>query len=89
MRQPAGGVRLTLYRGQRAHQAICPDAGIVMLTNRSVAYNGKGQGLLRCIELKSGNMIWTDETWTGGSKPLMFANGFITPNEDICVDLKK
>jgi hypothetical protein len=37
--------------------------------------------VLRCIELKSGNLKWTDEKWMG-DKPLMFANGFFTPNEE-------
>lgn len=47
-----------------------------------IANNGRGQGLLRCIELKSGDMVWTDETWMGGSKPLNFSSAFITPNEE-------
>ena len=46
-----------------------------------VAYNKRGQGVLRCIELDTGDMKWTDENWMG-DKPLMFANGFVTPNED-------
>jgi outer membrane protein assembly factor BamB len=46
-----------------------------------VAYNKRGEGLLRCVELESGDMKWTDENWMG-DKPLMFANGFFTPNED-------
>ena len=46
-----------------------------------VAYSKRGDGLLRCIDLESGEMKWTDENWMG-DKPLMFATGFITPNED-------
>lgn len=46
-----------------------------------IAYNKRGQGVMRCIELDNGNMTWTDEKWMG-EKPLMFANGFITPNGD-------
>lgn len=46
-----------------------------------VAYNGRGQGVLRCVDLAAGEMKWTDEKWMA-EKPLMFANGFITPNED-------
>ena len=47
-----------------------------------VAYSKSGAGVLRCIELETGEMKWNNETWMGGEKPLMFANGFITPNED-------
>ena len=53
-----------------------------------VAYSKSGAGVLRCIELASGDMKWNDETWMGGKKPLMFANGFITPNEDKCFVLQ-
>lgn len=49
-----------------------------------VAYSRRGGGVLRCIELATGEMKWNNETWMGGKKPLMFANGFITPNEDKC-----
>ena len=46
-----------------------------------IAYNGRGQGVLRCTDLQSGAMKWTKEDWIG-EKPLMFSSGFITPNED-------
>lgn len=46
-----------------------------------VAYNRRGAGVLRCVDLMSSEMIWTDEKWLA-EKPLTFANGFITPNED-------
>lgn len=46
-----------------------------------VAYNKRGQGILRCIELATGDMKWADEDWLA-EKPQLFANGFITPNED-------
>ncbi len=49
-----------------------------------VAYRKNGAGVLRCIDIESGEMRWTDDRWLGGEKPLMFANGFITPNEDKC-----
>ena len=45
-----------------------------------VAYK-KGNGVLRCVELATGDMKWADDKWIA-EKPLMFANGFITPNED-------
>ncbi|MFK7768280.1 MAG: PQQ-binding-like beta-propeller repeat protein, partial [Mariniblastus sp.] len=46
-----------------------------------VAYGKRGNGVLRCVELETGDMKWADEKWIA-EKPLMFANGFITPNED-------
>lgn len=47
-----------------------------------VAYSRSGAGVLRCVEVDTGEVRWTDEKWMGGKKPLMFANGFITKNED-------
>lgn len=46
-----------------------------------VAYSRSGAGVLRCVEVESGDVKWTNEKWMGGKKPLMFANGFITENE--------
>lgn len=46
-----------------------------------VGYAGRGLGVLRCIDLATGDMKWTEDTWIG-DKPLMFASGFITPNAD-------
>jgi len=43
-----------------------------------VAHDRRGNGVLRCIEVGSGEMKWSDPTWIGGDKPTMFANGFIT-----------
>jgi outer membrane protein assembly factor BamB len=47
-----------------------------------VAYSRQGGGVLRCVDLETGEMKWNDPSWMGGEKPLMFANAFITPNED-------
>lgn len=46
-----------------------------------VAYSRRGEGVLRCIDLKTAEAKWTDEKWLA-DKPLMFASAFITPNED-------
>ena len=46
-----------------------------------VGYTGRGEGVLRCVEVATGEAKWTELKWIGG-KPLMFASGFITPHED-------
>lgn len=46
-----------------------------------VAYNRRGQGVMRCVELATGEMKWNEEKWLD-DKALMFSNGFITPNEE-------
>ena len=46
-----------------------------------VAYNGRGQGVLRCIDLETGEMTWNRDDWMS-EKPLMFATAFIIANED-------
>jgi outer membrane protein assembly factor BamB len=43
-----------------------------------VAYTRSGGGLLRCIEIESGEVKWTDRSWLGGEKPTPFAHGFLT-----------
>lgn len=46
-----------------------------------VGYTGRGEGVLRCIEVETGETKWTELKWIG-EKPLAFASGFITPHED-------
>lgn len=46
-----------------------------------IAYNGKGQGIFRCLDLETGAMKWTRDDWMA-DKPLMFATAFIVENED-------
>jgi outer membrane protein assembly factor BamB len=46
-----------------------------------VAFNGRGQGVLRCIDLATGAMTWNQDDWMS-EKPQLFATAFITPNED-------
>jgi len=45
-----------------------------------IAYNQRGAGVFRCIELETGKHLWTDEKWLG-EKPLMFAAAFIIEND--------
>lgn len=46
-----------------------------------VGYDGRGNGVLRCIELESGDMKWSKPDWMS-DKPLMFSTGFIIENQD-------
>ena len=46
-----------------------------------IGYNAKGQGILRCIELASGEHQWTKVDWMA-EKGLMFSTAFIVENED-------
>ncbi len=44
-----------------------------------IAYNARGEGVFRCIELESGKPTWTKDDWMS-EKPLMFATAFIVEN---------
>jgi outer membrane protein assembly factor BamB len=46
-----------------------------------VGYDGRGNGVLRCIELESGEMKWARPDWLS-EKPLMFSTGFFIENGD-------
>ena len=46
-----------------------------------IGFDGRGRGVLRCIELATGNAKWTEDSWMS-EKPLMFASGFLTPQAD-------
>lgn len=47
----------------------------------SIAFNARGAGMFRCIELESGEMKWTAENWLG-EKPIQFASAFGVTNDD-------
>lgn len=44
-----------------------------------VGYDGRGNGILRCVNLESGEHQWTEESWMS-DEPLMFATAFIVEN---------
>jgi outer membrane protein assembly factor BamB len=44
-----------------------------------IGYDARGNGILRCIELQSGELQWTEEAWMS-EKPLMFATAFAVEN---------
>ena len=46
-----------------------------------IGFDGRGNGVLRCIELESGEMKWSKPEWMS-EKPLMFSTGFIIENQD-------
>ncbi len=46
-----------------------------------IGYNGRGHGILRCLDLMTGEHKWTEEKWLG-EKTQMFSSAFITKNED-------
>ncbi len=46
-----------------------------------VAYDGKGRGIVRCVELDTGAMKWTRADWMS-DEPLLFASAFFIENED-------
>lgn len=46
-----------------------------------IAFNGRGQGIFRCIDLESGKAKWTQENWLA-EKPIMFATAFGVKNSD-------
>ncbi len=46
-----------------------------------VAYDGRGKGLFRCLELQSGELKWSKDDWLG-AEPVTFATCFIVENED-------
>ena len=46
-----------------------------------IAFNGRGQGIFRCIDLESGKATWTREDWLD-EKPIMFATAFGVRNAD-------
>jgi outer membrane protein assembly factor BamB len=45
-----------------------------------IAYDGRGQGVYRCIDLKTGETKWTKTDWLG-KKPIMFATAFAVEND--------
>ncbi len=44
-----------------------------------VGYDARGNGILRCVNLETGDHQWTEESWMS-EKPLMFATAFIVEN---------
>ena len=46
-----------------------------------VGYDSRGRGILRCIELESGQQKWSKDDWMG-AEPLPFASAFMIGNED-------
>ena len=44
-----------------------------------IGYNARGQGILRCLEMETGEMKWTDESWLE-EEPVTFATAFIVSN---------
>ncbi len=46
-----------------------------------IAYDGRGRGVFRCLELESGNVKWTKEDWLA-KEPLPFATAFLVHNRD-------
>ncbi len=44
-----------------------------------IGYDGRGNGILRCIDLESGKPQWTETAWMS-EKPLMFATAFMVQN---------
>lgn len=48
-----------------------------------IAFNNKMQGIMRCIEVESGEMKWTKEDWlVKDEDPVVFGSAFIVENED-------
>ena len=45
-----------------------------------IAYDGRGHGVFRCIDLTSGKAKWTQQDWLA-EKPIMFATAFGVSNE--------
>lgn len=46
-----------------------------------IAYNGRAQGVFRCIKLEDGEMVWNVDNWMSDD-PIVFATAFIVQNED-------
>ena len=46
-----------------------------------IGFDGRGNGVLRCVELDSGEMKWDKSDWMG-EKPVMFATAFMIENGD-------
>ncbi|MGI9517798.1 MAG: PQQ-binding-like beta-propeller repeat protein [Pirellulaceae bacterium] len=46
-----------------------------------IGYNGRGAGILRCLEMETGEMKWTEENWLE-EEPVVFATAFIVSNHD-------
>lgn len=48
-----------------------------------IAFNRKMQGVLRCIEIETGEMKWTKKDWlVKDEEPVVFGSAFIVQNED-------
>lgn len=45
-----------------------------------IGYDGRGSGVLRCIELESGNLLWDKKDWIS-DEPVMFSTAFMVENE--------
>lgn len=45
-----------------------------------IAYVGRGIGALRCLELETGKMKWSEEAWME-DKPVVFATSFLVENQ--------
>lgn len=46
-----------------------------------IGYDARGRGLLRCIELDSGKLQWSEEKWME-DEGVLFATSFLVRNED-------
>ncbi len=47
-----------------------------------VGFDGRGQGVFRCIRLKDNELIWDKSDWLG-KKPIMFATAFGVENDGV------
>ena len=45
-----------------------------------IAYNGRGQGVLRCVSLEDGKAVWTEDAWME-DEPVVFATTFMIENQ--------
>lgn len=45
-----------------------------------IAYDARGRGVFRCLDLDSGGMVWTREDWMA-AEPLTFASAFVVENQ--------
>ena len=45
-----------------------------------ISFNGRGQGVFRCVKLENNELKWTKDDWLG-KKPIMFATAFGVENE--------
>lgn len=68
-------------RNQKSLNAMMATPAIKDGHAYGIGFDGRGNGVLRCIELESGEMKWSKDDWVGG-KPLMFATAFMIQNRD-------